>query len=127
MAGRAQRHEVSLIVRTAFACRPDVVDQGCLGQYSLSLAQFAQGMFFKELFPDLLPGSSIALPCLGTAVIVFIVSCSKFLMFLAEPSVSQSWTTRVGTRSLGFVGHERLSFGHEKSPGGSPELLIGLV
>ena len=127
MAGRTQGHEVLLVVRTAFACNLDVMDKCGRGQYSLSLAQFAQGMFFKEFFPDLPPGSSVVLPCLGTAVIAFIVSCSSLLMFLTIPSVGQSWATRVGTRSLGFVRHGRLSFGHEKSPGGSPELLIGLV
>lgn len=127
MAGRTERHEVSFVMRSAFTRRLDVVDQRRRGYPPFLSAQSAEGMRIEVLLADLPPSRAIALPCLGTAIIAFIVSCNKFLMFLTIPSVGQSWTTRVGTRSLGFVGHERLSFGHEKSPGGFPELSIGPV
>jgi len=33
----------------------------------------------------------------------------------------------MAARSLGFVGHAQISFGQKESPGGIPELSIGLV
>ena len=117
MAGRAQRHEVSLIVRTAFACRPDVVDQGCLGHSPFLSAQGAEGVGVKELFSDLPPLVVIAFACLWAAVIAFIVFCIQFGVFLTESSVGEEGTAGMGARSLRFVWQGEGSFRQQKKPG----------
>jgi hypothetical protein len=48
-------------------------------------------------------------------------------MLLTVPPIGEIRTTRMAARSLGLVGHERYSFGQKESPGGIPELSIGLV
>ncbi len=57
----------------------------------------------------------------------FVGARSLFRMLLAVPTVGEMWTAWVAARSLGLVGHEGYSFGQKESPGGIPELSIGLV
>ena len=127
MAGRAQRHEVSLIVRTAFACRPDVVDQGCLGHSPFLSAQGAEGVGVKELFSDLPPLVVIAFACLWAAVIAFIVFCIQFGVFLTESSVGEEGTAGMGTWPLRFVWQGDSLLRVKRKPGRISRALYGLV
>jgi hypothetical protein len=48
-------------------------------------------------------------------------------MLAAEPSFGKPRASRMAARPLGLVGHEGISFGQKESPGGIPELSIGLA
>jgi len=94
---------------------------------SLSPAQLAEGMPFKECFPGLPPGGAVALVGAGIPLVAFVGLCSLFRMLLTVSTFGESWTAWVAARSLRLVGHEGYSFGQKESPGGIPELSIGLV
>jgi len=96
MAGRTQGHEILLVVRTAFACSLDVVDKCGRGQYSLSLAQFAQGMFLEKLFPSLSPRSTIVFLGIGIPFIAFIDLSCQLGMFLTIPVVREERAPWIG-------------------------------
>jgi len=94
---------------------------------SLSPAQLAEEMPFKECFPGLPPRGSVALVGARISLVAFVGARSLFRMLLAVPTVGEMWTAWVAARSLGLVGHEGYSLGQKESPGGIPELSIGLV
>ncbi len=84
-------------------------------------------MLGEELTASLPPGGAVALVGAGISLVAFVGARSLFRMLLAVPTVCESWTAWVAARSLGLVGHEGYSLGQKESPGGIPELSIGLV
>jgi hypothetical protein len=62
----------------------------------------------------------------GSPFVAFVGPCSLFRMLLAVPSFGETGTARMAARSLGLVGHERISLGQKESPGGFPELCMDL-
>ncbi len=57
----------------------------------------------------------------------FVGSRSLFRMLLTVSTFGEMQATGMAARSLGLVGHARFSYGQKESPGGIPELSIGLV
>ena len=94
---------------------------------SLPATQLAEWMLGEELTASLPPGGAVALVGAGIPLVAFVGLCSLFRMLLAVSTFGESWTAWVAARSLGLVGHEWYSFGQKESPGGIPELSIGLV
>ena len=94
---------------------------------SLPATQLAEWMLGEELTASLPPGGAVALVGAGIPLVAFVGLCSLFRMLGAVPTLGQPRASRMAARSLGLVGHERISYGQQKSPGGIPELSIGLV
>jgi hypothetical protein len=84
-------------------------------------------MLGQELAANLPPGGVVAFVGAGIPLIAFVGSRNLFRMLLTVPSVGELRASRMAARSLGLVGHERISFGQKESPEGFPELSIGLV
>ena len=117
MAACTQGHEVLLVIGTALSGGIDVVDDRRLGKSSLPPAQLAEGMFAKKLLPGLPPGGAVALVGKRIALVALVGPRSLFRMLLAVPSFGESRTAWMAARSLGLVGHVRISLGQKESPG----------
>jgi len=126
MAACTQGHEVLLVIRATLSGGIDVVDDRCRRHYSQSPAQLAEGMTFKERFPGFPPGGAVAFVGAGITLVALVYPRSLFRMLLAVPSVGEARAAWMAARSLGLVGHGMYSLGQKESPGGFPELQMGL-
>ena len=75
----------------------------------------------------LAPEVSVTFACLLIPAIPFVGSSHLFRMLCTKPSFGQPPASRMAARSLGLVGSRGHSLGQKESPGGIPELSIGLV
>lgn len=119
MTRRTKGHQVPIAVVTAFCQRLDV----------MHLLRFGKSPFLKTLLTkrvcmhvpisDSFPRSSVPTLCCRVSVILLIAFGLQLLVFLAEPSVRQLRTARVGTGMLRFPWHQLTSLSvHKKSPTG---------
>lgn len=86
-------------------------------QLAVLFTDFAQWVLCYVSVTYSFPRSSVSFLHLGRTVIFFVAFILLLLMFLAEPSVCQFRTARIGTRSFRFLRHlysPRL--GYNKSP-----------
>ena len=93
---------------------------------SLPATQLAEGMLGEELTASLPPSRSISSAGKWIPLMAFVGSRSLFRMLLAVPAVGEPRTAWVAARSLGLVGHKRVSSEQKESPGGIPELCMDL-
>ena len=127
VAAVAERHEVLLVIRTTMSGGLDVVGNRRFFELPMPPTQNAEGMLGQERLAHLAPCVPVAFVRLRIALMAFVGSRSLFRMLGAVPTFGQPRASRMAARSLGLVGHERISYGQQKSPGGIPELSIGLV
>ena len=113
----AQAHKIALLMRSALWQRNNVVNLLCRGQSAIPFTNLTQWMLCYVSVTDSFPRSSVPFLHFRQSVIFFVAFILLLLMFLAEPSVCQFRTARIGTRSFRFLRHlysPRL--GHNKSP-----------
>jgi hypothetical protein len=122
----AERHEVLLVIRTTISSGSDMMGNRRLCKSSLPSAQLAEGMLGEELTANLPPSRSISSAGSRIPLMAFVGFCRLFRMLLAVPTFGEIGTTRMAARSLGLVGHRRVSSGQKESPGGFPELCMDL-
>jgi hypothetical protein len=85
------------------------------GEPSVGSAQRAEGVPGQERLAGFAPGVSVAFVRFRIPSMAFVGPRRLFRMHLAVPAVGETGTTGMAARSLWFVGHWRLSFGHEKT------------
>lgn len=105
MTGLAERHQVLVVMRSAFRQRRDVVD--FLGRRvpSLLSALLAERVRNKKSLSDLSPASAITFRRLGVTLMAVVVAVNFTFVFFAVPALHQLGTAGEGTRPLGFSGH----------------------
>ena len=116
MAGRTKRHQVPVVVVTAFCQRLDVMHL-----LRLSKSAFLQALLTKRVcmhvpVTDALPGTSVSSFRGWVPVILLVAFDLQLLVFLTEPPICQLWTAGVGTGPRWFPLPRLPSFGHPKSP-----------
>ena len=72
---------------------------------SFSQTQFAPRMLFNVGITDPFPMLAIAFPGIFASSVLLIVLCHQAGMFLTVSSISESWTSGVGTGPFRFVRH----------------------
>ena len=92
--------EVADVVSSALRERFYVVN--CLGRCisSFRKADLAERMLGSVGFTDCCPGFTVAFPGFRISLVLLVASCFSFGMLLAEPSVSESRTSREGAWSF---------------------------
>ena len=114
MTALAQRHEISIVVRTTVSQRTDVMHflRGCQPSFLFTL--FAQRMRLDVLQPYPAPCSAVTLVGVGISLVFVVMVLSDLPVFVAVPTVGQHAATRIGAGTLGFSWHA-LPPGTEKS------------
>jgi hypothetical protein len=105
VTGLAERHQVLVVMCSAFGQRRDVVDfLGGRIPAKLS-ALLAERVRSKKSLSDLSPASAIAFRCFGVTLVAVVMAVNFSFVFLTVPALHQLGTAGEGTRPLGFSGH----------------------
>ena len=105
MTGLTYSFKVAYVVSSALGERFNVVN--CLGWCisSFRKADLAERMLGGIGFSDYCPCFTVAFPGFRISLVLLVASCFSFGMLLAEPSVSESRTSREGAWSFRFSWH----------------------
>jgi hypothetical protein len=105
VTGLAKRHQVLVVMRSAFRQRRDVVD--FLGRRVPALlpALLAERVCCKESLSDFSPAFAIAFRRLRVTLVAVVVAVNFTFVFLAVPALHQLGTAGEGTRPLRFSRH----------------------
>ena len=105
VTGFAQSDEILFVVCTAFGQRSLVVYLFGRDQQPVLLTQLTQRMRCRISVTDTFPRSAVSSADSGIAVVFFVAFCFFLGVFLAEPTIGQLGTARMGAGTLGFYGH----------------------
>ena len=105
VAGVAERHQVLLIVGSALAKRPDVVDHRGDRRFPFLPAGLAERMLRQVCLSDSSPVLAVTLCCLRVTLEPVVPECLLLLMQWTESSIREVGTAWMAAWSLWSVWH----------------------
>lgn len=119
VAGLTETHKVVPCVSAAFGNGQDVVNFLYRSQSTFLETHLTEWMLRRIAVTDSLPGSSVLLVRVGTALIFIVLAAFLHTVLLTKLSFTEVGATGVGAWSEWSLGHLFTSFWHKKSPTGS--------